>query len=657
MTSSHQHVASILAVARAPAPPPLKSDNTSLIHRSWFRCVKDFGLDPSRPSSMQVESASTLRERRGEIEEYLAVARAGMEQLFKCVSELGYVLLLTDSRGVTIDYIGNDSWDWKLKEAGLYLGANWAETHAGTNGVGTCVAEQLPVACHRDDHFYHTNINLSCNAVPLFDPEGSFMGVLNVSLLAPLNIKDSPHLAHRLTTLYGQMIEDTLFLRHFQNRSILRLGKSLVDIAGEPMLAFDNDGVILGANTGARKQLCGMHGDDPRMLVGRRLTDVFRCALDDIWHLTRPSSAFDRVSLSTLDHKVYSASVIGAQAVPRTMPNRAIENGDMVAGAGQFPALDQIAGDDKNMMRILDQAKRLVNKQVNILLQGETGTGKEVFAKALHESSTRASKPFVAVNCAAFPESLIESELFGYAAGAFTGARSKGMRGLIAQSDGGTLFLDEIGDMPLPLQTRLLRVLSEREVLPLGAEKPIALRLTVIAASHRDLRKLIAAGTFREDLYYRLCGATLAIAPLRERTDKEFIIRKIVQEEAANLGALAEVDSRALSYLLQHNWPGNIRQLRNVLRYALAISDGQGILVEHLPSEVLSPASLEVPDAIHSHAMQMRDSTPYSSEADTLLCLLRQHKWNITAVAKELGVYRTTVYRQMKRFGIADPRN
>lgn len=651
MHPSRSHVASILAVAHDPAYSLPPTDDTNLIHRSWSRCVRDFGLDPARPPRRCIETASALRERREQIEEHLQVARAGMEQLFKCVSALGYVLLLTDAKGVTLDYIGNDSWDDRLKEAGLHLGANWAEAYAGTNGVGTCVAERQPITCHRDEHFYVANINLSCNAVPLFGPDGTFLGVLNVSLLAPASAKDSPHLAHRLTILYGQMIEDTLFLRHFQDHAIVRLGNSTVNIAGEPMLAFDKDGMIVGANTSARKQLRGSEAIPPN-LIGCSLTEVLRCSMHDIQRMTRTFAPTDRIALSSVDHTAYSASLIG----PRRQRAIALNHTANIDAGSEYPALDQLTRGDGNMVRLLGEAKRLVNKQVNILIQGETGTGKEVFAKALHESSSRASKPFIAVNCAAFPESLIESELFGYAAGAFTGARTKGKRGLIAQSDGGTLFLDEIGDMPLALQTRLLRVLSEREVLPLGADKPTALRLSVIAASHRDLRKQIAAGTFREDLYYRLCGATIPLAPLRERTDKLFLIEKLAEEEAATMGASAEIDDESLSVLLSYSWPGNIRQLRNVVRYALAVSDGQGIRAVHLPSDLYTSREQHIPPLERDTVPQTPRGMVNDRSNAELLAVLRRQKWNITAVANELDVSRTTIYRQMKRFGIADPR-
>lgn len=198
------------------------------------------------------------------------------------------------------------------------------------------------------------------------------------------------------------------------------------------------------------------------------------------------------------------------------------------------------------------------NRRVNILIQGETGTGKEVLAQAFHDFSQRAKKSFIAVNCAAIPESLIESELFGYTAGTFTGARSKGMQGLIVRSDGGTLFLDEIGDMPLQLQTRLLRVLSEKEVLPLGADKSVPVDITVLSASHRDLRKLVGEGKFRQDLYYRLCGATLHLPALRDRQDRSYIIYRILGQEASQLGCRPRIDEGAMELLLRYTWPGNV---------------------------------------------------------------------------------------------------
>jgi transcriptional regulator of acetoin/glycerol metabolism len=350
---------------------------------------------------------------------------------------------------------------------------------------------------------------------------------------------------------------------------------------------------------------------------------------------------------------------------------RSLERTADIVSQPPCPALDQLAGDDKQMNRLIDQAKRLVNKKVNILLHGETGTGKEVVARALHDSSNRKDKEFIAVNCASIPESLIESELFGYTAGSFTGGRSKGSRGLILQSHGGTLFLDEIGDMPLHLQTRLLRVLSEREVMPLGADKPVAVDLTVVAASHRDLRRLIAEGVFREDLYYRLCGATLHLPSLRARTDKPYVIDRILQQEGEQMGMEAQIADEAMDVLLRCSWPGNIRQLRNVLRYALAVCD-EGLIEEyHLPQELQANGE----EARFDYDDDRRTDRPFESrmtgaapayagakstpeagpEAQTLMATLRKHRWNITAVSNELDICRATVYRQMKRYNIIPP--
>jgi transcriptional regulator of acetoin/glycerol metabolism len=554
---------------------------------------------------------------------------------------IGYVLLLTDAHGIAVDFIGNDAWARELKQSGLYLGADWSETRAGTCAVGTCIVEQAPITCHHNDHFDASHITLTCNSAPLFDPTGGFLGVLDVSALTSPSPHDSQHLVLQMVTMYAQMVEDANFLRYFRDRWVLRLGSawSMVDVSGEIMLAFDADGLIVGANNGARRALRPLPGRAGG-LVGQTLDAIFREGMDAIWRIARSGFAADRSTLSAAGGEVYYGTVLAPRVAPQ--PVRA------AAAAVAAPALERLAGDDPQMRRLIAQASRLINRPVNILLHGETGTGKEVLAKALHESSSRATKPFVAVNCAAIPESLIESELFGYTPGSFTGGRSKGMRGLIQQADGGTLFLDEIGDMPLHLQTRLLRVLAEREVLPLGAEKPIPVNLTVIAASHRDLRKLIAEGRFREDLYYRLCGAILFLPPLRERRDRDYLIERLLAAEGAELGTDAQPTPAARAALLAHDWPGNVRQLRNVLRFALAVCDGSRITLEDLPAELMTAGAHDAHTAVPEAALA-RD------EAASLDAALRRQRWNITAAAAELGICRATVYRQMKRFGIVPP--
>lgn len=319
--------------------------------------------------------------------------------------------------------------------------------------------------------------------------------------------------------------------------------------------------------------------------------------------------------------------------------------------------LEDLAGEDPQMLRNARSAYRIADSNVSVLIQGPTGSGKEAFAHAMHLASGRAARPFVAVNCAAIPETLIESELFGYKAGAFTGARKDGMRGKILQSSGGTLFLDEIGDMPLMLQTRLLRVLEEQEIVPLGSESPIKVDLHVLAASHRNLREMIARGTFRDDLYYRLNGITLELPALRERADKERVIHHALAAETRN-GRPAAIERDALQRLLVYPWPGNIRELRNVIRTALAICDGGVIRRIDLPREIreaetiqtaLSPAEIRA-DVV---AKGPGSANPlHVAERAALLSVIEDCHGNMTRVAIQLGMSRNTLYRRIKRHGI-----
>ncbi len=626
-----------------------------VIRQSWMRCDREFGLDPGQPPSACVLDSSAIRAHQGQIEEFLQVARTGMEAFYKQISSLNYVMLLTDGEGVTVDYIGDRKYDHEAKQAGLYLGTSWQERYAGTNAVGTCLSTGKPIICHKTDHFYAANIDLTCTAAPIFAPDGNLLAILDVSSMSSPLAKESQFLALQLVMMHAKMIESANFLSHFSGHWILRYAKTpvFVDVNKENLIAIDGDGTILGATQAAVNELNG--GSSVKDVIGNSISEHFETSVDDLF-----SVASDSVNLINNTIKVRGAGELFYMDItPPTGKSVSKKKAGFLSGHRN--AFAWIAGEDKLMQASISKARRFADQNLNIIISGETGTGKELMARAIHNSSVRSIKPFVAINCAAIPESLIESELFGYEQGAFTGGSKKGKKGLIMQSDGGTLFLDEISDMPLNLQSRLLRVLAEKEVLALGAEKPKRADLHVISASHKDLRVLIGRGGFREDLYYRLNGATLELPALRHRQDISFVVANIVAEESKVRRANFQVSAEVLKIFERYPWPGNCRQLRNVLQFAMALTDDGIIKANDLPDEIRSalpgnePSPLAALTGVDLLPQKDASEDGYPMQAKTLIELLQKHKWNITDVALELNLARSTVYRRMKKYAIVAP--
>jgi transcriptional regulator with PAS, ATPase and Fis domain len=302
---------------------------------------------------------------------------------------------------------------------------------------------------------------------------------------------------------------------------------------------------------------------------------------------------------------------------------------------------------DPQLEKVIDKVNRVLGRDIPILIMGETGTGKELLAQAIHNDSPRAMGPFVAVNCASIPESLIESELFGYEEGAFTGARKKGAAGKILQANGGTLFLDEIGDMPVSLQAHLLRVLQERMVTPLGSGKSIPVNVELICATNHNLRERIARGLFREDLYYRLNGLVVKLPPLRERTDLETVVGKILQSESE--GGPYTVSEEVLCLFRRHKWPGNFRQLTNLLRTAVIMAGGDHeIGLEHMPDDFLDDIdAMAGPAAAGPLPVAAAGARLEDMELDAIMKSLEANGGNVSATARALGVSRNTIYRKL----------
>ncbi|WP_458373856.1 sigma-54-dependent Fis family transcriptional regulator [Pseudomonas laurylsulfatiphila] len=606
------------------------------IARSWLRCLEDYHLDPALSIAPTVLEHGRVLESRERLQQVLHIAGNEMTSLHQQLSGAGHAVLLTDARGVILNCVTAPAERQIFERAGLWLGADWSEACEGTNGIGTCLVERQSLTIHQDEHFRGRHTGLTCSASPVFDPHGELLAVLDVSSARRDVSRQSQFHTMALVNLSAKMIESCYFLRCFDNQWLLRfhLQAESVGLFSEGLLAFDGEGRICAVNQSALNLLGHIRGG----LLGKPVEAFFDCSLDEL--LGRASiSAAASWPLRTRDGRKLFAVLRGEARRSLPIPM------ELAPKAAPAPRLSGICLDDVTLQADFRKALRVYERDVPLLINGETGSGKEAFAKALHHASQRAEKAFVALNCAAIPESLIESELFGYRGGSFTGARKEGMRGKLQQADGGTLFLDEIGDMPLALQTRLLRVLEDRQVVPIGGE-PEAVNVRIISATHRNLLDRVQDGSFREDLYYRLNGLEVALPALRDRSDKSQLLDFLLAEEAHAEAVL--IDGPAREALLGFAWPGNVRQLRNVLRTLAALCEDGRIGLEDLPAMIRSarPAMAQAIEEPSEHPLE-------DAERLALLSALEQTRWHMTHTAQQLGVSRNTLYRKLRKHGIA----
>jgi sigma-54 dependent transcriptional regulator, acetoin dehydrogenase operon transcriptional activator AcoR len=635
-------------VLRAASALGAAAQLTPEVDGSWRRCLNEFKLDPARDYQPTVLDHARLKDLQAEHDELVHIARAEMDSLYEQIAGSGYALLLADTAGVILCEKIDPVLKSMFIRAGLIVGAEWSERAEGTNGIGTCVREAHPITIHQADHFRSRHVGLSCSAAPIRDSSGRVIAVLDASCVNAGGTRASQVHTVALVETSARLIEKCLFLRRHRGDTMLRFHyrPEFVDLLHDGAIAVATDGTIVASDATGLKLLGAA---DRSEIVGRPISDIFDLRQEE---LSKASPAGRRAMWELRDNQFgrrYFASLAEADK-PRSVGAGSTHSLVHVAPRDAASALtfEDLAGEDPQMLRNIRNARRIAESTVPVLLLGPTGSGKEVFAKALHLASPRARQPFVAINCAAIPETLIESELFGYTAGAFTGARREGMRGRIAQSSGGTLFLDEIGDMPMLLQTRLLRVLEEQEVTPLGSERAVRVSLRVLSASHRNLRDLVARGEFREDLYYRLNGITLELPPLRLRRDKEMLVRQCIARESA-ADEPASIEVAALEKLLGYAWPGNVRELRNTIRTALVLCSGRTIRVGDLPEEIRAG---EAGGASASPAAAEPERSLEGAERRVLLEAMERQHWNMSQVACQLGISRNTLYRKIKRHGI-----
>jgi transcriptional regulator of acetoin/glycerol metabolism len=578
-----------------------------------------------------------------------------METLYEQIINTHNMVLLTDAHGLIVHTLGDDDFLEKANRVALNPGVAWSEESKGTNAIGTAIAEQKPTMVHAGEHYLRANHFLTCSAAPILDYQGKVIGVLDVT-----GDQRSYHKhTMALVRMSAQMIENQLFSAAFQDAITLHFHPrpEFIGTLMEGIASFTPGGRFLSANRIGLFQLglslIALQSHTFSSLFGlpvSALFDHYRTAAPGLLSLCLNNGVrvCGRAQLR-LTNNVF-------QHVAETSPKQNDAAGHLHAeqASRRLSGLRYLNTGDPQIAAVIDKVHKVLGRDIPILVVGETGTGKELLAQAIHNDSPRAKGPFVAVNCASIPETLIESELFGYEDGAFTGARKKGSVGKILQANGGSLFLDEIGDMPLNLQARLLRVLQERVVTPLGSTKSIPVNVELICATNRNLRDQIAKGEFREDLYYRLNGLVVKLPPLRERTDLEPVIEKILAAESTDVRHT--VSPEIMELFKRHSWPGNFRQLTNLLRTAMVMAgDEREIRREHLPDDFLDDletpgiAGVEASESLghHTNHSIASDANLEEMKLSAIQNALEANGGNVSAAAKTLGVSRNTIYRKI----------
>ncbi|WP_285416160.1 sigma-54-dependent Fis family transcriptional regulator [Pseudomonas sp. efr-133-TYG-5] len=613
----------------APAPP-LSHD--AIVQHSWQRC-RAFGLNHQSAPAFDQLPASGIAQL---LDCHHALVQTTHQEVLpyyeNILSNSNCLIMLADNQGQVLTSWGTQRFIEPNLARGFQAGASWMERCSGTNAIGTALACEQAVHIEHDEHFLKANRFMTGSAAPIFDAERKVIAVLDVSSDSYL----PPSHTLGMVKMMSQTVENRLILNLFHGQHFqltFNTGLNNLDSQWAGLLIFDESGQVLSANRRADN------------LLGVRLSRVsveslFKVSLLEL--LNQPEGL--PFALQTSGRNRFQCLLKRPKQMP--IQPRVFAAPEPVASrsaAASAISLNTLHFGDSRVEKAVRQAERLLEKDIPLLIHGETGVGKEVFVKALHQASSRNRQAFIAVNCAAIPAELVESELFGYEKGAFTGANQKGSIGLIRKADKGTLFLDEIGDMPLPTQARLLRVLQERCVQPVGSSELFPVDLRIISATNRSLREQVQLGRFREDLYYRIGGLTLELPPLRERSDKQALFKRL-WEQHREPSQWAGLSHEVLELFIRHPWPGNLRQVSSVMQVALAMAEEQPVRPEHLPDDFFVDLEMEPVESAVPLGIDLNDAEALNRE-------LKAAGGNISHLARRLGVSRNTLYKRLRQPG------
>ena len=604
-------------------PDPVRS----VIESSWRRCQNvsvDCRLDKA-PQPMSEDSLESLREQSREI---LSAGEPVMAMARDFLLETGTVMVLTDVQGVILRLEGDRKRGLRdaIADVRFVPGATWTESACGTNAVGTALATGRPVQVHGEEHFCEGIKRWTCSATVVRDPfDGALLGCVDISGLRGAYSRHSMALVAAAASGIENQLAQIESARRY--RLLDRCLQRLPAAHGDHVVILDRKGRIVRANGEMPAILRALSGKDGA-----------------------PPDRLDRADWVRPEWltSIYDGRELLGSLLVAPKPRSARSSRRQVEGPQPSKAFVEIVGDAPAQRTAIARMKRVAATCAPVLLLGETGVGKELFARSLHQASACAGGPFIALNCGGLNRDLLTSELFGYAGGAFTGARPDGMAGKIEAAANGTLFLDEIGEMPADLQPMLLRVLEEREVCRLGETRPRPVDFRLVAATNRDLRAEIERGGFRADLYYRIAVVSITIPPLRERMEQlPELVDHFCRQAARRYGVpLRRFSTGAMDRLASHRWPGNVRELRNVVESALLTAAEDTITEADLPDDFALPSpvqALPAPPGL----------TPIErAERDAIRDAIEAHGGNLTASARTLGVSKSTLYAKLHRYAL-----
>jgi transcriptional regulator of acetoin/glycerol metabolism len=618
------------------------------IMESWKRC-RNANVEPVGKCEDLI-SSKALEERRGLLCE---ISEPIMETVYQCVRGSRFVVVLVDKAGYILATLGDLESLRHAEKLNFGPGANWSEISVGTNAIGTALTIGSPIQVTGCEHYCENHHVWTCAATPIRDPEGEVIGCLDIS-----GPREEAHFQSLgMTVAAVRAIEERLHLEqsHRHHMNVSRQLAAVFSSVREGLITIDNTGVISGVNASAAK-LLDLHSKD---LIGRPIDHVMRVdnQLRSFIHSDRKYSEEEfllksgkrRVRCVGSANDICSENgsklgrVFSFTKMKETLPSTGATGWSNL----RFMFKD-IIGESLTMLETLGKAKRIARSPSTVLVLGESGTGKELFAQAIHNASDQRDGPFVSLNCGAIPGELIQSELFGYVEGAFTGARKGGRPGKLELANGGSVFLDEIGDMPLQMQVNLVRVLEEKAVVRIGDNKVIPVDVRIIAATNRSLYNEVSKGTFREDLFYRLNVITIILPPLRERKgDIGLLTNYFVDKISRKVGKYVEsIEPEVFAVLDAYRWPGNVRELANVLECAINLLQGGELQVAHLPTHLKQK---QTPDKMAEDAEIMSLALV---EKKTIEDALLHFGGNISKVAAALRIGRNTLYQKMKKHGI-----